>query len=218
VASGLIHDWIAAAFIPDAKLDDVLSVVRDYDRYKTFYGPNVIDSKSLSTDGPADKFSVLLVNKAAAETALEGEFAACYLQLTETRWYSVAYTTRVQEIHHYGHPGEQKLPPGKGSGYIWQVYNVTRFEQRDGGVYIEQKALALSRDIPAAVRWVVDPIVRRLSKEALLKSLRQTQDAVRLRTGVASPPLAPHAANEAACGPPGLPEARSADRDPAPRP
>ena len=30
VPSGLIHDWIGAAFIPDATLEDVLSVARDY--------------------------------------------------------------------------------------------------------------------------------------------------------------------------------------------
>ena len=55
VTSGLIHDWIGAAFIPGAKLDDVLAVVRDYDRYKEFYKPNVIDSRSLNTNDAGDK-------------------------------------------------------------------------------------------------------------------------------------------------------------------
>jgi hypothetical protein len=39
VQSGLIHDWTGAAFIPNAKLDDVLPVFRDYDRYKDYYRP-----------------------------------------------------------------------------------------------------------------------------------------------------------------------------------
>jgi hypothetical protein len=39
--------------------------------------------------------------------------------------------------------------------------------------------MALSRDIPVAFRWVADPIVRRVSKNSLLTSLRQMQDAVR---------------------------------------
>src|SRR5579864_7903049 len=34
VPSGLIHDWIGGAFIPDVTLDDVLGVVRDYSHYK----------------------------------------------------------------------------------------------------------------------------------------------------------------------------------------
>jgi hypothetical protein len=52
-------------------------------------------------------------------------------------------------------------------------------EERDGGVYIELEAMVLSRDIPAALRWVVDPIVRRVSRSSLETSLQQTADAVR---------------------------------------
>jgi hypothetical protein len=94
----------------------------------------------------------------------------------------------VQEIHNYGHPNETKLPPSEGTGYLWQIYSVARFEERDGGVYMELEAIALSRDIPAAIRWIVDPIVRRISKNALLTSLRQTAEAVRLKEGFANPP------------------------------
>jgi hypothetical protein len=41
VPSGLIHDWIGTAFIPHAKLIDVLQVVRHYGRYKEMYQPSV---------------------------------------------------------------------------------------------------------------------------------------------------------------------------------
>jgi hypothetical protein len=51
--------------------------------------------------------------------------------------------------------------------------------QRDAGVYIEFEAIALSREIPAAVRFVADPIVRRVSRASLLASLQQTVEAVR---------------------------------------
>ena len=46
VQSGLIHDWTGAAFIPKAKLHDVLPVLRDYDRYKDYYRPNVVYANS----------------------------------------------------------------------------------------------------------------------------------------------------------------------------
>src|ERR1700760_1993613 len=49
VPFGLIHDWIGAVYIPNAKLRDVLFTARDYSHYKEFYKPNVIDSKSLGT-------------------------------------------------------------------------------------------------------------------------------------------------------------------------
>src|SRR5271165_870726 len=180
VPSGLIHDWIGAAFIPDAQLGDVLSAVRDYAHYKEFYKPTVVDSKPLGTEGGCDKYSMRVVNKeTVAETALDSEYKACYLQFDERRWYSIAQTTRVQEIRRYGRPGEQELLPDQGSGYIWRLYSIARFEERDGGVYVELEAIALSRDIPVSVRWLVNPIVRSISKNSLLTSLRQMEEAVR---------------------------------------
>jgi hypothetical protein len=211
VTSGLIHDWIGAAFIPGATLDDVLAVVRDYDRYKVFYKPNVIDSKSLSTDDAPDAYSMLLVNRQVVGTvALNGEYEACFLQLTDKQWYSVSYTTRIQEIRDYAKPGERKLPPGEGNGYIWRGYSMGRYEERDGGVYVEQETIALSRDIPAALRWVAEPIIRQVSKKELVISLQQTEEAVRSRAGSAHP-LARREATGATCSAAGLADARIAE-------
>ncbi len=180
VPSGLIHDWMGAVFIPDVRLGDVLSAVRDYGHYNEFYKPTVVDAKPLGTEGSCDKYSMRVVNKeTVAETALDTEYQACYLQLDELRWYGTAHSTRVQEIRHYGRPDEQELPPNQGSGYIWRLYSFARFEERDGGVYIELEAIALSRDVPVALRWVVDPIVRRVSRNTLLISLQQMEEAVR---------------------------------------
>jgi hypothetical protein len=125
-----------------------------------------------------------LVNKeVVAKTALDSEYQACYQMLDVKRWYGIAYTTRIQEIRDYGQSGAKKLPPDEGSGYIWRLYSIARFEERDGGVYVELEAMALSRDIPGAFRWVADPIVRRVSKSSLLTSLRQMEEAVRSTEG-----------------------------------
>jgi hypothetical protein len=187
VPYGLIHDWIGAAFIPGAKLEDVLSAARDYGDYKEFYKPNVIDSKSLGTAGTCDKYSMLLLNKElVASTALEAEYEACYHRLDDRRWYSIAHTTHMQEIRRYAQPGRQELSSDQGSGYIWRLYSFARFEERDGGVYVELEVIVLSRDIPVAVRWVVNPIVRRVSKNAMLTSLRQMEEAIDSTAGTAN--------------------------------
>jgi hypothetical protein len=180
VPSGLIHDWIGTAFMPNTRLQDVLSAVHDYGNYGDYYKPTVVKSKLLGTDGSCDRYSMRVVNKeAVAETALDMEYETCYFQTDERRWYSITHTTRVQEIRHYGKSSEQILPPNQGSGYIWRLYSIARFEERDGGVYVEVEAIALSRDIPVAVRWMVNPVVRRVSRNSMLISLRQTQEAVR---------------------------------------
>jgi len=183
VSGGLVHHWIGAAFIPSAKMKDVLIVVRDYSQYKDFYAPTVIAS-ALTTEKPppigeADRFVLRLRNQSlVSKAALDATYTATYVRLDPKRTYAVAHTTRVQEIDHFGEASQRTLPPGEGNGYIWQLYTTTRFVEQDGGVYIEAEAIALSRDIPVAARWFVDPIVRRVSRDALHTSLTQTVQAV----------------------------------------
>jgi len=179
VPSGLIHDWIGAVFIPNATLHDVLPVVRDYGRYKDFYRPAVIDSRAISTGESEDRFSMLLMNKSVVlKTALDSDYRSSYFRVNDQRWYSVSETTRIQEITSYRTGGQHTLPEDEGTGLIWRIYSITRFEERDGGVYIELEAIVLSRDIPVSLRWMVDPIVRQVSRESLMTSLGQTKDAV----------------------------------------
>ncbi len=187
VPSGLIHDWVGAVFIPNVSLNDVRQVVRDYARYKDLYQPSVIDSKVIATAGEKDRFSMLLLNKPLLlKTALDADYESLYVKLDDRRAYSLERTTRVQEIEECGSPAQRVLLEGQGHGVIWRLFGITRFMERDGGVYVEFKAIGLSRDIPASMRWLVDPIVRRVSRSSLLTSLQQTEKAVRLRTELAN--------------------------------
>jgi hypothetical protein len=179
VPHGLIHDWLGVGFVPNAKIEDVLLVVRDYDHYKEMYRPGVSDSVSRGTDGMKDFFSMRLVNKSVvAKTALDTDCEVSYLRVDSRHWYSISNTTRIREVDKFGTPEQRMLPEDEGTGLIWRLSSITRFEERDGGVYLEVEALALSRDIPAAFRLFVTPIVRRVSKDSLATSLHQTQVAV----------------------------------------
>ena len=186
VDSGLIHDWIGAAFIPDTTVREILAVLRDYDRYKQFYHPSVVESKLITSSDSKDEFSMVLMNKSVvAKTALDSDYQTTYTQVDEHSWYSISDTTRIQEIADYDTPLEHMLPENHGTGLIWRLHSVTRLEERDGGVYIQLEAVALSRDIPAGLRWIIDPIVRRVSRSSLATSLQQTESAVRLYSGSA---------------------------------
>jgi hypothetical protein len=179
VPSGLIHDWIGTAFIPNSTIPQVLASVRDYDHYKDVYQPSVVESKLGSASEEEDLFSLLLINKSFfLKKAVEGHYRAAYLRLDDRRWCSIAGSTRLQEIEGYGGAGARLLPEGEGAGLIWRVDSIGRYEQREGGVLIQVEGMALSRDVPGALRWVVDPIIRRVSRETLQLSLQQTRDSV----------------------------------------
>jgi hypothetical protein len=187
VPSGLIHHWIGAAFFPDATLKDTLAVVRDYNQYSKFYRPVVVDSALLAQTGPEYRFSIVMRNKALfSKAAFHCEFVDSYFQLDSNRWYSVSYSTSVREIDQYRQASERESPPDQSGAYVWRLYKVSRFENRDGGVYVEMEVIALSRDISPSLRWLVDPIVRRVSRGALLNTLLRTQKAVLSSIEIAS--------------------------------
>ena len=145
VHDGLIHDWMGAIFVPRVGINDIFAVVQDFNRYKDFYKPTVIESKLLRQTGEEYEFSILGLRRVLFEKiVLEGQFESHCSELDRRRRYCISYSTRIQEIKDYGQPDEYKLPPNEGHGYIWRVYALTKFEERDGGVYIEVEAIALT--------------------------------------------------------------------------
>ena len=179
VSNGLIHDWLGAGFVRNARIEDILHIVRDYDSYKRIYRPGVIDSLSHSSQGEKDLFFMRLANRSVvSKTALDTECEAHYIRVDDHRWYGYSNTLRIRELAHFGTPKQQTLPEDTGTGLIWRLSSFTRLEERDGGVYAELEALALSRDIPGAVRVFVTPIVRRVSRDSLATSLHQTKLAI----------------------------------------
>jgi hypothetical protein len=123
-----------------------------------------------------------------AKMALDADYRVTNVHLDQGRLYSVARTTRVQQIENYGQPREHIIPEGQGGGYIWKLFSIARLEHRDRGVYIEMETVALSRGIPAAFRVVADPIVRRVSRGAMLTAIKQTEDAVHCKSLTAAKP------------------------------
>jgi hypothetical protein len=179
VPHGAIYDWFGAEFVPNATLEDVFTVVDDYNRYNQIYRPAVVDSRLIERDGDVAKFYLRLAHRALGITAaIDSDYESRCTHLDDRRWYCYSQSTRIQEIRDFGEPSERLLPAGQGTGYLWRLHSVTRFEARDGGVYIEMEAIGLSRDIPLEFRWLVRPITESLPRNALLATLNETRDAV----------------------------------------
>jgi len=180
VPGGLIHHWIGAVFIPRASITSLHAVFRDYDHYRDYYKPVVADSKRLPCTGADERFSMTWAHRVLfVNAAIEASYQTRDFTVDARRAYNIATTVQVREIEAYGQPDERLLPPGQGSGYIWRMQGIARFEERDGGVYLEIEAIALTRDIPGSLRWLVSPVVNHLSINSLTTTLRQTRDAVR---------------------------------------
>jgi hypothetical protein len=177
VPHALIHDWLGATFIPDVTIADVFAVTRNYDRYPEWYGPTIVRGHLLERSDCNDRFSIRYVRHVLFVTAvLDSEYDTQYVQVSPTSWYSTSRSTRLQEVDQSDKTADREID--NGTRYVWRAYTLTRYQQRDNGVYIEQESIALSRPIPASLRWIVEPVVKRLARDLLASSLERTRDAV----------------------------------------
>lgn len=181
VPNGLIHDWIGAASIPGATVEATLALIQDYDNHKNVYAPDVIDSRLVSRHDSDFQIYLRLLKKKIITVVLDTDHAVHYRALDRTRWICRSHTTRIAEVENAGMPKEIVLPPDTGHGFLWRLYTCWRFEEREGRVYIECRAISLTRDIPYGMRWMVEPIIQKLPKESLVKTLEASRQALLAR-------------------------------------
>jgi hypothetical protein len=178
VPDGLIHDWIGAAFAPEVSIEQTLRRVQDYDNHKNIYAPGVVDSKLISQEGNDFKIFLRLLKKKIITVVLDTDHDVHYSQIGSKRWSCRSYTTRIAEVDDPGTAKEKVMPPDEGYGFLWRLYSYWKFEEKDGGVFLECRAISLSRDVPFGLAWIIDPIIRKLPKESLINTLAATRKAL----------------------------------------
>ncbi|MGH6628442.1 MAG: hypothetical protein ACREB3_01790 [Burkholderiales bacterium] len=171
----LIHHWMGAVFIPCATLKEAMELVQDYDRHQDIYKPEVVRSKLVQRDGNDFKIFYRLRKKKVITVTLSTDHDVHYFPVDATHCYSRSYTTRIQEVADADKPAEKEKPAGMDSGFLWRLYSYWRFEEKDGGIYIDCESVSLTRDIP----WIVSPIVKPFVTEIPRESLRMTMGSTR---------------------------------------
>jgi hypothetical protein len=182
VPDGLIHDWIAAAFIPDSTIQDLFAVIQDYDNHKNIYRPDVIDSKLISRDDNNFHIYLRLLKKKIITVVLDTDHEVHYHPVDRKRWVCRSHTTRIAEVENAGSRDERVLQPDTGYGFLWRLYSHWRFEERAAGVVVECRAVSLTRDVPFGLGWAIEPIIQKLPKESLINTLEATRRALHAKT------------------------------------
>ena len=167
VPHGLIHDWIGVLFIPNASLSQTLAVIKDYDNHRSIYKPEVRDSKLLQRNGNSFKVFLQFYKKSLVTVVINGDFDISYEDLGSNRALSRCYSTRLVEVENVGQTDERELPVDDGHGYLWRLYSYWRFEEQDGGVYVQLESIGLSRSVPAIFAWLVNPLLRGIPRGTL---------------------------------------------------
>ena len=177
IPTGMVHHWLAIVFVPGVNLTQTIAQQQNFDRSAEIYGPDIQRSKLLGADG--DNFRIyyrLHRHVMIASPTYNTNFDIRFFPLDGDREYSRSYSTRIAEIINADAPDEREKPVGVDLGYLWRLNTYTRYQQRDGGVYIQTEFLALSRSVPAIFAWLVNPYIRSIPQEYLIHILSATRD------------------------------------------
>src|SRR5204862_7263362 len=93
--------------------------------------------------------------------------------------YAISNADEIREVERPGRADERLLPPGRDSGYLWRASTFTHFQEHGDGVYVEMETLGLSRQFPALLGWIIEPIARQVGRRSVQNSLQEFIAAVR---------------------------------------
>ncbi len=178
IPGGIVHHWVGLIFLPGATLETTLPVVRDYDRRSELYKPDVIASRTVAHNGDNYKMFLRLQQKKFTTVVFNTYYDVHWGQADAKKVYSNSISTRITEVKDADKPDGEEMPVGAGHGYLWRLNTYWRFEEKDGGVYLQCEALSLTRDIPAGLGWLLKPLVVSIPRQSLTRALGQTRRVV----------------------------------------
>jgi len=179
IPGGMIHDWEGMVFIPGAKLEQVVGVLQDYNKHSQYYGPDLESAKIESREGDHFRVYMRFRRKKIVTVVLNTEQDVTYFRDSATREHSRSSAVRIREVANPGTKEEKEKSPEEENGFLWQMETWWRMEERDGGVYVQNEAVTLTRDIPAGLGWLIGPFVTSIPKETLEFTMNATREAVR---------------------------------------
>jgi hypothetical protein len=174
----LIHHWFAAIVIPGVTLDQVVSVSRSYRDYPSIFHP-IMTATVLSDEGESLRVQFRMRESAAGMSAtLDMTSRVVYSRTDARHAYVLSSADEIHEVKDAGRPSEQRLPPGRDSGYLWRAGAFTKFVEQDDGVYMEMETLGLSRPFPPMMGWMIELIARRIGRRSVEQSVAEFRQAV----------------------------------------
>jgi len=186
VPGGLVHHWRGAMLVRGMALEDAARELQDPPggRHQQV---DVLDSRVLRREGDATRVYLKLVRRELVTVYYATEHEVRSHRLGPDRALIRSVATRIAELEHVGTPRERERPPARDRGFLWRLNAYWRLQAVPSGVVVELESVSLSRDVPAFVAPLADPLVDRIARESIVRTL----EATRARLAAPRPILSP---------------------------
>ncbi len=175
VDGGMIHDWAGGVLVKGVTVDRALAMFENYADYKKIFAPEVLDSKVLAHAGDRWDLALRVSRKNVFTVTYDTQYAVEYRKLEGGRWQILSRSTRISELDDANTP----LPDGSSQGFLWRLNSYWVIEPRPEGVYLELRAISLSRDVPSGLGWIVKPMIATVPRDSLKATVEEARNALR---------------------------------------
>jgi hypothetical protein len=179
LAGALLHHWRGTAFAPGAKAEDFEHLMRDFNSYPKYFGPQVLQARVLSQDGDRLQASMRIRQRHVITVVMDTNYDIAFSKLDVRHGYSISRSTRIAEIDSSGANAERPLTSSQEHGFLWRLNTYWSYEERDGGLYLQIEAVSLTRSIPHGLDWMIRPYVESIPRESMEFTLRSACNALR---------------------------------------
>ena len=159
--SGTISDWRGAVFLPDITLDRLLHGLQHPGTPPP--QEDVVSSRVIARGADSLRVGIRLVRHAIVTVSYDTEHEMRFHRVTPTLATARSVATRIEQVD------------GGDHGFLWRLHSYWRYEESGGGVLVELRSLTLSRNVPALVRPIASPLVTRIARESMVRTLEALQ-------------------------------------------
>ena len=157
VPDGTISHWRGSAFIPGITLDRLLEGLQHPGTPPP--QDDVVSSRVIARSGDSLRVAIRLVRHAIVTVSYDTDHEMAFHRWTPALATGRSVATRIEEVG------------GADHGFLWRLNSYWRYEERRGGVLVELESLTLSRGMPSLLRPIAAPLVRRIARESMVRTL-----------------------------------------------
>ena len=164
VPGGMIQQWRGTVFLPGVGIDALLARLQDPEHAPL--QEEVVALKVLRRrPGGLDLF-IRMTRRKIVSVTYDTEHHVTFQRHSPSRASSRSVATKIIEVN-----------ASEDRGFLWRLNSYWRYEQTAGGVIVELESLTLSRDVPFGLGSLVGPLINRVARDSVdrtLEHLRRT--------------------------------------------
>ena len=157
IAGGTIHHWRGSTLVRHITVDQVVDALMNPGTPPP--QDDVLESRVLSRNGNALRIYLKLVRRTIISVVYDTEHDVVFERRSRALATSRSISTKIAE------------EGGADRGFLWRLNPYWRYSQMGNDVRIDLESISLSRDVPWFVRSMAEPLINRIARESVTRTL-----------------------------------------------